>query len=106
MPQFLYRIQPTRAEMLTSGPTPEEARIIGEHFAYLQALVVEGTVLLAGRTLNEDASSFGLCIFRAEDEASARGLMEGDPAVQYGVMSATLFPYRVAIKAEDRYWLP
>jgi hypothetical protein len=55
---YLYRIQPTRLEMLTHGPTAEEAEIGTQHFAYLQRLTEEGGVL-AGRTLNTDERSFG-----------------------------------------------
>jgi uncharacterized protein YciI len=99
MSEWLYRIQPARPEMLTAGPTEDEARLVGEHFAYLERLLAEGTVLLAGRTLNDDASTFGLVIYRAPDEAAARAVMEGDPAVRAGVMRAELFPYRVALMA-------
>jgi hypothetical protein len=35
MPQFLYRIQPTRPAMLTEGLTPREDEIISQHFAYV-----------------------------------------------------------------------
>lgn len=104
MPQYLYRIRPTRLEMLTAGPTPEETAAVARHFAYLQDLTERGVVLLAGRTLTTDAESFGICVFRAEDETAARKVMEGDPAVAEGVMSARLFPYRVALKADDRFW--
>ncbi|HXE90864.1 MAG TPA: YciI family protein [Terriglobales bacterium] len=95
--QFLYRIQPTRAALLTSGPTPEEQAIVLEHFNYLKDLAARGVVILAGRTLNTDESSFGIVIFRAENEEAARRIMNGDPAVARGVMKATLFPYRVAL---------
>jgi uncharacterized protein YciI len=97
MPQYLYRIAPTRPTMLTEGLTPEEERVISDHFAYLEAGVAEGVVLLAGRTLNTDASTFGIVILRAATEAEARRRMEADPAVQRGVMSAALFPFRVAL---------
>lgn len=96
LPQFLYRIQPTRPGMLLEA-TPEEAAIIGEHFAYLQRLMAEGALILAGRTTNTDPSSFGVVIFQAADEAAARAIMQGDPAVQQGVMRAELYPYRVAL---------
>ena len=62
-PQYLYRIRPTRFGMLTDGPTEREAKIVDEHFAYLKGLVAEGTVLLAGRTLNMDERTFGVVIF-------------------------------------------
>jgi len=97
MAQFLYRIVPTRTAMLTDGPTADEQRIVGEHFAYLQALVARGVVLMAGRTLNRDERTFGIVIFQAADDAQARSLMQDDPAVRDGVMRAELFPYRVAL---------
>lgn len=98
--QFLYRIQPTRPAMLTDGATPEEAEIVSRHFARLQSLMEQGIVILAGRTLNTDPSSFGIVVFNAESEAAARAIMESDPAVSEGVMRAELFPYRVALIAE------
>jgi len=84
--------------MLTAGPTPEEDAIVGAHFEYLKELAEKGTVLLVGRTQNNDGSTFGLCIFEAGSEEEARGIMNQDPAVARGVMSAQLFPYRIAIK--------
>jgi len=95
--QWLYRVQPTRANMLTDGPTREEQEIVGAHFAYLKGLVGQGVVLLAGRTLNNDPSSFGIVIFLAENESQAREVMRSDPAVSRGVMKAELFPYRIAL---------
>src|SRR5262245_18735432 len=49
MPQFLYRLQPTRPAMLTEGLTEKEASLVAERFAYLQRLVAEGTLFMAGR---------------------------------------------------------
>lgn len=71
MPQFIYRIQPTRADMLTTGPDDREARIIGDHFDYLKALTETGEVLTAGRTLTVDERSFGMVVLEAESEAAA-----------------------------------
>jgi uncharacterized protein YciI len=83
--------------MLVDGPTPHEAEIVSQHFAYLQNLTRQGIVYLAGRTLNTDPSSFGIIIFQAESDESARAIMENDPAVRLGVMRAELFPYRIAL---------
>ncbi len=94
--QYLYRIQPIRDGFLIES-TPEEDRIVAEHFEYLQRLTEEGVVLLAGRTLNTDPSSFGIVIFEAETEATAREIVRNDPAVQASVFRAELFPYRVAL---------
>ncbi len=95
--QFLYRIQPTRAAMLTGGPTAEETQILTAHFNYLKDLTAKGVIILAGRTLNNDETSFGMVIFRAESEEAARQIMNSDPAVAKGVMKAALFPYHVAL---------
>jgi uncharacterized protein YciI len=95
--QYLYKIEPTRSGMLSEGPTPTEQSVISEHFEYLKDLTGAGVVLLAGRTLNTDRTSFGIVIFRAASDDEARRLMEGDPAVRKGVMRAELFPYRIAL---------
>ena len=96
---YLYRIQPTRHEMLTEGKTPEEAEIIGEHFTYLERLSMEGIAILVGRTLTTDQDSMGIVIFKARSEKEARALMNADPAVSKGVMCAKLFPFRIALQA-------
>ena len=97
MPQFLYRIQPTRLGMLTEGPTEREAQVVGEHFAYLSGLTDKGTVLMAGRTLTADDRTFGIAVLVARTLAEAEAIMKDDPAVKHGVMRAELFPYRVAL---------
>jgi uncharacterized protein YciI len=97
MPQFLYRLQPTRLGMLTDGPTEREAEIVAEHFAYLSELTAEGTVLMAGRTLNADEHTFGIAVLVAATTADAMAIMSNDPAVRHGLMRAELFPYRIAL---------
>ena len=97
--QFLYRLHTTRPEMLKTGPTKEEAAVVEEHFEYLKNLTRKGVVILVGRTLTTDESTFGITIFRAESEEAAREFMNNDPAVKKGVMRATLFPFRVALMA-------
>ena len=97
MSEFLYKIQPTRVAMLSEGATPEEERIVEAHYNYLRALADQGIVILAGRTLNTDESSFGIIIFRAESEEAAQSIVADDPAVKGGVMRAELYPYRIAL---------
>ena len=94
---FLYRIRPTRIGMLSEGPTERESQVVAQHFAYLEQLVAEGTVLMAGRTLKPDAEAFGVVVFTAESESAALELMRSDPAVKHGIMQAELFPFRVAL---------
>jgi uncharacterized protein YciI len=87
--------------MLSEGPTPEEERIVGDHYSYLKKLTDQGVVILAGRTLNTDESSFGIIIFRAESEEVARRIVANDPAVRGGVMRAELYPYRIALMEDE-----
>ncbi|WP_218673914.1 YciI family protein, partial [Candidatus Entotheonella palauensis] len=68
--------------------------------AYLKQLTEQGVVILAGRTLNTDASSFGIVILQADSEATAHQVMQEDPAVKHEVMHAELFPYRIALMAK------
>lgn len=96
MPQYLYILRPARVEMLTAGPTDAERATVAEHVAYLGTLAQRGEVVLFGRTTTNDADTLGLVIFEAPDDVAARALMESDPAVSAGVMTARLFPYRIA----------
>ena len=95
--QFIYTIKPTRLEMLTAGPTPEEEEILSRHFAHLQDMAQKGVVVLAGRTQTADDMTFGIVILNADTEEEARQHMESDPAVEGGVMHAELYPFRVAV---------
>jgi uncharacterized protein YciI len=96
MSQYLYRIVPSRIEMLTQGMTEDEQRLVGEHFNYLQNLSKEGMCLLAGRTTQGDATTFGIAIFNTTSEDRARDLMNNDPAIKHGVFKAELFPFSIA----------
>lgn len=88
--------------MLRDGPTDEEGRLIGEHFAYLKDLTEKGVVLLAGRTLNTDPTSFGIVIYLAEDDMEAARIFADDPAVKAGVFVGEVYPYSVALVGDIR----
>lgn len=100
MQEFLYRLQLVRGDMLRTGPTGVEQAVVAEHFAYLQDLNVKGAVILVGRTLTTDENTMGLTVFRAESEDAARQVMNGDPAVKKGVMTATLYPFKVILQGK------
>lgn len=97
MNQFAYVLRPTRPKMLTDGPTDDEARLVGDHFTYLQGLLAAGSLKLAGRATDAGERAFGIVIFEAVDSAAASSLMAADPAVRGGVMRAELFPFRIAL---------
>ena len=77
--------------------TTGDEGIVQRHFERLKELTDSGVVILAGRTLNEEENAFGIVIFEAEDEEKAKAFMKEDPAVKEGIMTAELFPYRVAL---------
>lgn len=92
----LYRVRPARDGFLTAAAARETA-LVEAHFQYLADLTRRGVVLLAGRTLNNDASTFGIVILDATSEAEAAAIMRGDPAVSGGVFAADLFPFHAAL---------
>jgi uncharacterized protein YciI len=101
MNQYLYRIHPTRMEMLSEGPTSHEGELVSQHFEYLQGLMAQGKLILAGRTQTPDPDGMGIIIFKAESDEAAQALVDSDPAVANGVFKAKLFPYRVALIAQE-----
>ena len=95
--QFLYQLKLIPSLLNEQNWTEKENAIVQHHFEVLQKLQQEGTLLLAGRTLNMDPTGFGLVILEVDSEEEAITLMKNDPAVKEGIMEATLFPYRVAL---------
>jgi uncharacterized protein YciI len=89
---FVCLIRPTRPgfveEML-----PEEEAAMRAHSAYLDQLVRETTFYLIGPCLDR---AFGVSIFEAESLEAAREMIAHDPAVERGVMSAEVHPFRIS----------
>lgn len=95
MPQYLIRLTPARVEMLTEGLTPAEEALVERHSEILEQLAIQGTLILYGRTQNNDERTFGIVVLETADETAAEAIIKNDPAVQGGVMKAELFPYKV-----------
>lgn len=95
--QYLYMLRLTPSLAKGSVWTEGEGKAVERHFERLQVLLEEGTLIMAGRTQTMDEKTFGIVILETETEEEARALMETDPAVVEGVMSAELFPYKVAL---------
>ena len=94
---YLIVLRPARPEMVTEGPTPAEEELIERHFQRLRELSRAGVVRLAGRTMENDERTLGLVLVAASCEAEARAIMDDDPAVRGGVMTAELHPFREAV---------
>ena len=97
VPQFVYFIEPTRTTFLQDATETENAKI-EEHFRYLQHLLADGKLILAGRTLQDQP--LGLVIFEAPDQAAAQSIFENDPAVKAGIFKGRVVPYKVALQRE------
>lgn len=93
MPYWLYVLTPPR-QTFREDMTEEESEVMRRHFRYLQGLIEDGTLVLAGPSLRP---LFGISIFEADDEPAARAVMEADPAVSSGLQSAELHPFRVSL---------
>jgi len=93
MSDYIYLIHPYRHGFFEQ-PTPEEAAIMDEHFAYLKQATEVGQVLLAGPCLDD---TFGLVVFRAGNDEAANAFVLADPSVKKNVMAAELHPMRVSL---------
>ncbi|HJM50719.1 MAG TPA: YciI family protein [Alphaproteobacteria bacterium] len=94
---YIYVVRPTRPEMLSDGMTDLEQDTVAAHFDYLKVLADKGVVRMAGRTLEFGKQAFGIVVFMAASEAEAQRLVDDDPAVREGVMTAELSLFRIAI---------
>jgi uncharacterized protein len=93
MPEYLYLLHPFRHGFFDS-PSPEESSIMDDHYQYLLDATKTGTVVLAGPCTDD---TFGLVVFRAQDEDAARTFMFDDPSVKNNVMAAELHPMQISI---------
>lgn len=96
--QFIYILRVANKFHEQSSWTDKENAIVGRHFSRLAAATQAGQVVLAGRSNEPLDKTFGVVIFEADNEAAARQFMNADPAVEAGVMTATLHPYVIALQ--------
>lgn len=54
-------------------------------------------VILAGRTTENDASTIGIYVFKAESPDAANLLAETDPVIVEGVMTVEVRPFMIAL---------
>jgi len=94
--QFIIRLRPAKTE---GEATEKEKAVISKHFEYLQGLLAERKLLLAGLTLDDHA---GIVVIQAESQQEAELVMVSDPAVKARVFLAELHPFRVALMAGPR----
>src|SRR5438309_1008786 len=64
--------------------TPDDNAVLQRHLARFKHAIETGELILAGRTREAGDKTFGVAIFQAPDEESARQFMDSDPAVVAG----------------------
>lgn len=87
-------IKKPRKENFMETMTDEEAGIMSKHFMYLKDLLEKGNLVLAGP---ETSGKFGISILEADSLEHAKELIANDPAVQEGVMTAEIYPFRISL---------
>ena len=96
--QFIYILKLRPDLLITDNWTEVENQVVQEHFNRLEKDTMRNKVILAGRTLTgENPDGFGVVIFEDYSIEDARVYMNADPSVKSGIMTAELFPYRVAL---------
>jgi uncharacterized protein YndB with AHSA1/START domain/uncharacterized protein YciI len=94
--QFLAMLVGTRPGW-PDDMTPEEERIMGEHFAYLRDLTLKKKVILAGPCFGLKR---GLIVLQTDSEAEAQAIMDQEPSVVQGVHTYELYPMVVSLLAD------
>jgi uncharacterized protein YciI len=93
MAEWIYLLRPPRRSF-AEDMTDEESAIMSEHVRYLQGLLAEGKLVLAGPSLRP---VFGVCVFEAADEEEAKRVAAADPAVSSGLQTVEVSPFRVSL---------
>ena len=82
MPHFFCRLSPPRPTF-AHDMDDDEAAIMQRHGLYWSAHMEEGKVVVFG-AVGDPAGPWGALVLDVDDEASARDLTAGDPAVVSG----------------------
>jgi uncharacterized protein len=67
---------------------------MAEHFAYLQNLLKNKKLILAGPCLD---GAFGIVIFEASSQEEAGSIMKNDPSIKSGIMRGELHNYKISL---------
>jgi uncharacterized protein YciI len=92
--EWIYFIHPPRTNFAATM-TDRERAAWARHFERLQRMLADGVLVLAGPTLGE--INTGVAIIEAPDEATARRIMEEDPAIAGGFAKGELRSFKVSL---------
>ena len=94
MAEWIYFIHPPRTNFAATM-TDQEKAAWARHFQRLQRLLADGVLVLAGPTLGE--TNTGVAVIEAPDEATARRIMDEDPAIAGGFAEGELRPFQLSL---------
>ena len=91
----MYILSLTPHYQIDANWTEETNQHLGQHFNYLKTLFETGVMKHVGRTDMPSAHEdlHGYAIFEAADVGAATAIMNNDPAIVNGIMTAKLLPY-------------
>ncbi len=94
---FLLTLSPTQ-ELKKLSPAQQET--LRQHTDYLNKLYLNGRLATGGKV--EDANRpASLVVLEVDDEAEARRVLAGDPAVRAGLMEARIQPFFLAFPPRE-----
>lgn len=91
--QYLVKLLGTR-DNWPNNMTPEEEKIMSEHFLYLKKLTHDHQVVTAGPVFDP---IFGLIILDVDSEEEAREIMDNEPSAVQGVHTYEMSEMRVSL---------
>ncbi|HEY5486740.1 MAG TPA: YciI family protein [Candidatus Limnocylindrales bacterium] len=98
MAEWIYFLHAPRDDFAATM-TSEEELARDRHVERLKRLLAEGTLIMAGPTLGR--INTGIAVIeapdQATDEATARRLMDEDPAIESGYATGELRGFRVSL---------
>ena len=92
MAEWIYFLHPPR-ENFAATMTDEERAAFAAHRDWLERLLADGVLILAGPTLGPVNTGIG--VFEAPDEESAQAVIADDPVTRGGFARAELRPFAV-----------
>ena len=101
MKEFIYQLILEDRLFQAENWTDQDEQHVSKHFMHLQSLLDENLLILAGKTAGLNNDTYGIVIFRAKDLKDAQAIVQSDPAVISGIMSAHLQEYNVALYNPD-----
>lgn len=92
---FMIKYPPKRPSF-AQDMTEAEREIMGRHNAYWTDLMNKGYVLVFGPVM-APGGFYGLAIVEADGEEQIHGFIQGDPAIQAGLMNTEFYPMQAVV---------